>query len=225
MFPKQPANNYGSNIRTESPFSAGLIRRSSAVPAAYSGPNASRSAFARALSDDATVQNRNNFDLDNVEYQQKAIKARAADVQARRESQVKAGGMDSQLKVANTTLDTERNVRLAQQASDFEQTRYDIDNFTNRAKRDATYNTISAFANAAYNPLMKVAYGPSENDRYMALKAAKGGGPYEGITSADILAAGSGYRGAPGRGASLPFYDMPTLGEGASGGPLRALRR
>ena len=82
MFPAQPKDNFGSNIRTESPFTAGLVRSVSKVPAAYSGPNASRSAFARALSDDAAGQIRNQFDLDNAEYQSKAVKARAQECRA-----------------------------------------------------------------------------------------------------------------------------------------------
>lgn len=194
MFPKQPKNNYGSNIRTESPFSAGLIRSVSQVPTAYSGPNESRSAFARALSDDASGQIRNQFDLDNVDYQQKAIQARAQDVQSRREDEIKSRGMDTQLGVANTTLDTQKRVTKSQQDAAFKRSMANIDAYIKRSKDDFLANTLMAFASAAYEPIMEIAYGPSEQDMYAALKAYHGGGPYEGITSGDILAGGS-YRG------------------------------
>lgn len=195
MFPKQPKDNYGSNIRTESPFSAGLIRNVSQVPKAYSGPNESRSAFARALSDDASGQMRNQFDFDNVAYQQKAIQARAQDVQSRREDEIKSRGMDTQLGVANTTLDTQKRVTKSQQDAAFKRSMANIDAYIKRSKDDFLANTIMGFASAAYEPIMDIAYGPSEQEMYAALKAKYGGGPYEGITSGDILASGSGYRG------------------------------
>lgn len=207
MFPKQPKDNYGSNIRTESPFTAGLVRDVSQVPAAYSGPNASRSAFARALSDESSNSIRNQFDLDSAEYQQKAVKARAQDVQGRRESQVKQGGMDTQLRVANTTLDTQKRVETAKQDAAYQRSRANIDAYMKRAKQDFWVNTLTGFADAAYSPIMDIAYGPSESERYMALKAKYGASPVEGITSGDILAAGSGYRSG-----SAYNTDAPRLG-------------
>jgi hypothetical protein len=204
MFPPQPKDNYGSNIRTESPFKAGLVRSVSKVPAAYSGPNASRSAFARALSDDASSQMRTQFDLDNAEYQSKAVKARAQDVQGRRESAVKAAGMDTQLGVANAQLDTQKRVTTRQQDMAYKQSQENLKSYMKRAKQDFVVNSLTGFASAAYEPLMDVAYGPTQSERYMALKAKYGGGPYEGITSGDILAAGAGYRGAAAEGVATP---------------------
>ncbi len=216
MFPKQPQDNYGSNIRTESPFKAGLVRDVSKVPVAYSGPNASRSAFARALSDEASGQIRNQFDLDSAEYQQKAVKARAQDVQGRRESQVKQGGMDTQLRVANTTLDTQKRVETAKQDAAYQRSRANIDAYMKRAKQDFWVNSLTGFADASYGPIMEIAYGPSASERYAALKAAGGASPVEGITSGDILAAGGNYRSG-----AATSVEAPRLG--SNRGLIRAL--
>ena len=228
MFPKAPSDNYGSNIRTESPFSQGMIRQASAVPKAYTGQNAGRSAFARALSDDASSQTKNQFDLDNAEYQQKAQKARAQDVQGRRESMVQGQGLDRQLGVANATL--EQQGRLGNQKLDqaYAQSKLNIGAFMKRAKQDFMVNSITGLAEASYGPFMRVAEGPTSQEMYMALKAKNGGGPYEGITSGDILAAGSpnaGFRGGFRGAGSTDYYDMPQFSERPTrGGLLSRLR-
>lgn len=229
MIPKAPADNFGSNIRTESPFKQGMIRQASAVPQAYSGPNAGRSAFARALTDDASNQVKNQFDLDTAEYQQKAQKARAQDVQGRREDMVKGQGLDAQLRVGNETIASQGRVGNSKLDAAYQQSKQNIRAYSQRAKQDFFANSISGLADAAYRPFMEIAEGPTSQEMYMALKAKYGGGPYEGITSGDILAAGSpngGVRGGGFRGAAaMPYYDMPQLGEGRpNGGLLRNLR-
>lgn len=224
MFPKAPSDNFGSNIRTESPFKQGMIRQASAVPMSYGGPNASRSAFARALSDDAASQSRNQFDLDTAEYQNKAVKARAQDVQGRREDTVKGQGLDTQLRVGNETIATQGRMQNAKLDQAYKQSKANIAAYTQRAKQDFLVNSVTGLAEAAYGPVMTIAEGPSSQEMYMALKAKYGANPYEGITSGDILAAGSpsyragGFRGA----AAMPYYDMPVLGERP--GLLRGLR-
>jgi len=227
MFPKTPPDNYGSGIRTESPFKQGMIRQASAVPQAYSGPNAGRSAFARALTDDSSNQVRNQFDLDSAEYRSKAEKARSQDVQGRREDTVKSQGLDTALRVGNETLASQGRTGNAKIDAAYRQSQMNIDAFTKRAKQDFLVNSITGLAEAAYRPIMDIAEGPTSQEMYMALKAKYGGSPYEGITSGDILAAGSpsaGFRGGGFRGATaMPYYDMPQLGDGQSGGGL--LRR
>lgn len=220
MFPKQPADNFGSNIRTESPFSAGLIRNVSRVPQAYGGTNQSRSAFARALSDDASNTIKNQMDIAGADYQTKAIGARANDVQNRREFEVRQRGLDTQLGVANETLATGRRMTTAKQDMAYQQSRKNIDAYMKRAKQDFLVNSLTGFADAAYSPIMEIAYGPTQAEQYMALKAAYGAGPYEGITSGDILASGGGLRGgAPrigNRGLIRTAYN-------AMGGPVGGL--
>jgi len=73
-----------------------------------------------------------------------------------------------------------------------------------RAKQDFWVNTLTGFASAAYEPVMDIAYGPTQAERYAALKAQHGSSPIEGITSGDILAAGSGYRGGAAYSAEAP---------------------
>lgn len=164
MFPPTPADNFGSKIRTESPFSTGLLRRAAKTPAAYAGPNASRSAFARALSDESANETYNRFNLAGQKYQQQATEARAKDVQSRRED-----------RLANYALQKERDVTTRQQDFSTAETRKDIDAYIARAKADYKTNSITNITNAIIQGGLLATALPGPTQMLAGMKAMYGG--------------------------------------------------
>lgn len=164
MFPNQPPDNFGSKIRTESPFTAGFVRRAAAVPQAYQGPNQSRSAFARALSDETANETYNRFNLAGQKYRQQATEARAKDVQSQREN-----------RLADYALQKEREVTTRQQDFGTAETRKDLDAYLARAKADYKTNTITNITNAIIQGSLLATSLPSASQMLTGMKAMAGG--------------------------------------------------
>lgn len=161
----QPANNYGSMIRTENPFDQGFLRQAAATPTAYSGPNQSRSAFARALADESSSQTYNKFNLAGQKFQQEAIESRAKDVQSRRENTTK-----------QQALDAEKAVALKQQNTNYEQQRKDIAAYIARSKQDYRTNTLNNYVSTFIGGGLLLAALPGTSKMFSGLMAKFGGG-------------------------------------------------
>lgn len=187
MFPTQPADNFGSGIRTENPFSPGFVRQASTTPLAYQGTNQSRSAFARALSDQSASDIRNKFDLASQQYQQKAVEARAGDVQAQRANTVRQQG-----------LAADKAVALRQQNTNYAQGRADLDAYLARAKQDYRVNTINNLVNGIIGMGLLSSALPSASTMEARLQAKYGGNnPFGDELSASGLINTSGTLGLP----------------------------
>lgn len=132
MYAPQPADNFGSQIRTEAPFKEGLLRRASMAPQVHRAPSPSRSAFARALSDQTAADMRNAFEQQSQEYRQKAEEARSRDVQSRRDNQLSKYGLGREKEVTLKQQDTRRSTNTA-----------DIDAYMDRVRQDHKVNKMS----------------------------------------------------------------------------------
>jgi hypothetical protein len=129
-------DNYGSTIQTKPMFGSGDIRRATATPLSYRGPDQSRSAFSRALMDQSRGDMKNTFANFNQEFQQKAQQARSQDVQSQRQNKVQRYG-----------LDREKNITTRQQNMQQSQGLADIAAYMSRAKADSKINTMNNLLN------------------------------------------------------------------------------
>lgn len=177
-----PADNFGSQIRTESPFTAGFLRRASTTPLAYNGANRSRSTFARALSDESASETFNRFNLAGQKYQQEATDARSKDVQSRRENAL-----------ANEALRREKEVTTRQQDFSSGEARKDIRAWMVNKERDHKTNSITNMANAIFQGGLLATALPSPTAMYTGLKAMYGASP---STTAAAFDSFMPYRGA-----------------------------
>lgn len=116
----QQADNYGSAISTRNPFSQSDVRRSAAITPAYSGPNQTRNAFARALVDRSRSDTRDTFSEAGREFRQKAEESRARDVASQRQSKLERYGLGSEKKLEFRRQDARRTTTMADLASDME---------------------------------------------------------------------------------------------------------
>jgi hypothetical protein len=162
MYAAQPADNFGSRIRTESPFGEGLLRRTTTTPVAHRAPSNSRSAFARALSDQNTLDMRNAFSEQERDFRQKAEEARSRDVQSRRENQL-----------SNYGLGREKEVTLKQQNTRREISRANLDAYMDRARKDYKVNKLSNIVNLLFEGTLLAA--PTGAQMFRAWRAGQPG--------------------------------------------------
>jgi hypothetical protein len=148
---------FGGDIATRNPFSAADYRRTTARAPAYTGPNASRSAFARGLADTTSAGTFSDMEDYQREYRQKAEQARMQDVQSRRENKTSLYQLAQQREVTNKQLDTYKKSKLL-----------DLDAYMQRARKDSQAATVGNIAQL----LLQGTYlaGPS------AMQMARSGG-------------------------------------------------
>lgn len=144
--PFSQPTDYGSQISTESPFTTSIIRDTSKTAPSYTGANATRSAFSRALTDANKSNTQNQFAEAGQAYQQKAQEARADDVQAQRETDLK-----------RYQLQQEKTVRVTQQDTRLQQDLLNFENYRKQALKDSKVNTMSNLANFAMGATMMMA--------------------------------------------------------------------
>lgn len=136
-YPATPKNNFGSGISTASPFSQGQVRTASKVQQAYTGPDQSRSAFARALTDTSKGEIKNAFADKDQEYRQKAETLRSRDTRAVRENQAQRYAMQQ-----------EKAVTLKKQDVGLRQNLADLEAYRIRGEKDSRNQGISNIAGA-----------------------------------------------------------------------------
>lgn len=127
--------NFGSGISTGSPFAPTDIRTASNVRQAYMGPDQSRSAFARALTDTSKAEIKNAFSGADREYRQKAEALRARDVQAQRENRSQRFAMQR-----------EKQVTMKKQDVGLQQNLADLEAYRIRGEKDARIQGINSIA-------------------------------------------------------------------------------
>lgn len=127
--------NFGGDISARNPFSAADYRRATAGTPAYTGPNASRSAFARGLSDMNSAGAFSDMEDYQREYRQKAEQARMQDVQSRRENKASLYQLGQQREVTNKQLDTYKKSKML-----------DLNAYMDRARKDAKAATVGNVA-------------------------------------------------------------------------------
>lgn len=191
-------DNFGSPIRTENPFKENFLRRASMAPIAHQGPSQSRSAFARALSDQTATDMRNTFEEQGREYRQKAEDARARDVQADRERQTARYG-----------LGREKEVTLRQQNTRREIANADLDAYMQRARQDYKLNRMSNLVNMFLQGGLFVM--PTGTSMYRSWAAAR---PTTGAAAAAGQTSGLGglFDNAAGVPQTDLFSNSPILG-------------
>jgi hypothetical protein len=131
-----PADNYGSGIATDSPFTQSSMMQTAATPQAYTGKNQSRNVFSRALSDASRADINNQYAKAGQEYQQKGEEARSQDVQAQRKNAVDRYSMNQERIVTQRKQD----VQLDQDLKNFE-------NYRQQALKNSEVNTLTNMAN------------------------------------------------------------------------------
>lgn len=188
-----------SKVDASNPFSAGAVRKASMAPQAYRGGQDSRSAFARALTDQSAGDMRNQFDTAQQEYRQKAETVRARDIQSQREFQTESHG-----------LNRERGVALRQQNANRRQKMADLDAYLQRAKADYRVNRLQNLTNLLLQGGLFVA--PTVGSLFRSGQLASGSGASAGLTGPMQTQKLSGYAPAiqdmPWGG--LPLSDFPT---------------
>jgi len=190
---------FQSQIRTDAPFKENFLRRASMAPQVHREPSQSRSAFARALSDQTGTDIRNTFDEQNRAFRQKSEEARARDVQAARERQTTRYGMDREREVTRRQQDNRRDIARA-----------DLSAYMDRARKDYKLNRMSNLVNLLLQGGMFVQ--PSASSMYKAWSAAR---PIASAAEAASSASGLGSLfsgGAAGAGmeaaGSPSYYDL-----------------
>ena len=201
-------NNFGSKIQTQNPFSQGVVRRASATPTAYRSrvPNSTRSAFARALTDQSSNDMRNAFDKAQQEYRQKAETGRSRDVQSQRE-----------FAISNYGLDREKEVTTQQQDVNRVQKTADLDAYMARARADHRVNRLQNLVNLVFQGGLLAA--PTAGNLFMGMKNAAGS--MQGVTGPMATDALSGYAPAM-QMQNMPYGGLPLSDFGNS--PLSRLR-
>jgi hypothetical protein len=188
-----------SKIDASNPFSAGAVRKASMAPQAYRGGQDSRSAFARALTDQSAGDMRNQFDTAQQEYRQKAETVRARDIQSQREFQAEGYG-----------LGREREVGIKQQDANRRQKMADLDAYMQRAKADYRVNRLQNLTNLLLQGGLFAA--PTVSNLFRAGQLASGSGASMGLTGPAQTQKLSGYAPAiqdmPWGG--LPLSEFPT---------------
>lgn len=127
--------NFGSGISTGSPFAPAQVRTAANVQQAYTGPDQSRSAFARALTDTSKAEIKNTFAGVDQKYRQKAEALRARDAQAVRENRAQRFGMQR-----------EKAVTLKKQDVGLQQNLADLEAYRIRGEKDSRIQGINTIA-------------------------------------------------------------------------------